>query len=685
MIETGARTRAEVHVRHGGLTHTFDLIVQPDATSAGDVIGVTCAALDITERKRGEEALRIAGHSFRQLVEQSPFGVYAVDADFRLVLVSAGAQKVFQNVRPLLGRDFDDVMHFLWPEPFAGEVLHQFRRTLATGAPYHASRTVEQRADSGDTEAYDWKIERTILPDGRAGVVCHFYDLSERQRHEADLRASELRYRTLLDATSAVTWTSPPDGRHVEPQPSWMAFTGQTAGEMLGDGWMQAIHPDDAADAGARWRQAMRRGTPYENEHRLRRHDGEWRWMRTTAAPVRSASGDVKEWFGALVDVSDRRTAEEQLRQADRQKDEFLAVLAHELRNPLAPIRTAAALLKTCQTSDPLLMRSRDVIDRQVAHMARLLDDLLDVSRLSRGILTLRRAQVSLSEVLAAAIEVAAPLIEQRTQVLSVRGVTETVVLDGDLARLTQVFGNLLTNAAKYSPPQTTITIDVEVNDLTAVVAVRDTGAGISTEHLTSVFGLFTQIDASDHASSGGLGIGLALARRLVELHGGTIDAASQGVGRGSTFTVRLPILPVAQVAAPKRGPSPAEALRQRVLVVDDNADAADVISLLLESAGCDVRTVYEGEAAIREVEPFRPDVALVDLGLPDLDGRDVCRRMRSLPWGPHMVIIALTGWGRDDDRRSTTLAGFDHHLLKPVDPDALVRLLGELTRPSEA
>ncbi|BCS31723.1 hypothetical protein TBR22_A09260 [Luteitalea sp. TBR-22] len=630
-----------------------------------------------------DEAMRIAGHSFRQLVEQSPFGVYAVDADFRLVLVSAGAQAVFANVKPLLGRDFEDVFRCLWPDPFASEALQRFRDTLATGQPYHSRRTVERRADSGATEAYDWKIERMVLPDGRLGVVCHFYDLSERQRYEAELRASEHRYRALLDATSAVTWTCPPSGLHVTPQPTWMAFTGQTAEEMLGDGWIGAVHPDDAEGAGARWADAVARGVPYQSEHRLRRRDGQWRWMRVTAAPVRDGAGEVVEWFGAAVDVHDQKSAEEQLRQADRQKDEFLAVLAHELRNPLAPIRTSAALLKSLPSPDPLLARSRGIIERQVTHMARLLDDLLDVSRLSRGTLVLRRTRVRLEEVVAAAIEIAAPLIEQRAQVLEVDGLEAAIELEADAARLIQVFGNLLTNASKFSPAQATIAITVRLDQGTAIVVVRDTGAGIPAEHLESVFELFTQVDATRQASSGGLGIGLALTRRLVELHGGTITAASAGPGLGSTLTVRLPAVRAAREAPPRQRTLVAEVSPpRRVLVVDDNADAADTIALLLEGLGCEVHTAYRGEAAVLDAEAFRPDIAIVDLGLPDVDGREVCGRIRSQPWSRDVVMVALTGWGRDADRRSTQLAGFDRHLTKPADPDALLHLIRHLPQP---
>lgn len=491
--------------------------------------------------------------TFRYLVEHSPFGVYAVNADFRLVLVSAGAQKVFQNVRPLIGRDFAEVLRTIWEEPFATEAIGRFRHTLSTGEPFHAPRTIEHRHDTRAVEAYDWKIERLTLPDGRLGVVCHFYDLSERQAYEAALR------------------------------------------------------------------------------------------------------------------------------EADRQKDEFLAMLAHELRNPLAPIRTSVGILRDRGGDDPVLARCRDVIDRQTAQMARLLDDLLDISRLSRGRLTLQRSIVSIDDVIDAAVETSRPAIDRHGQHLRLSIHCPGVRLDGDEARLTQVFANLLNNAAKYSSPGGRIDLSASQEGGTVVVRVRDTGIGMAPDLVERVFGLFTQaVEAQAHAP-GGLGIGLSLARRLVEMHGGTIAAASPGVGRGSEFTVRLPALaarPSESRAGDERLPVVPAPIACRVLVVDDNVDAANMTALLLHGAGCDIRTVYDGPAALRESEAFRPDVVLMDVGMPVMDGHEVCRRIRSLPWGRDPLVVAISGWGQEEARQRSAEAGFDQHLTKPVDPDALVQLV---------
>ncbi len=501
------------------------------------------------ERARAEVALKAAHDTFYHLVAHSPFGVYVIDSDFRLVQVSAGAQKVFAQIRPLLGRDFAEVLRILWEEPFASEAIAIFRRTLETGEPYHAPSMVERRNDIEAVEAYDWKTERITLPDGRFGVVCHFYDLSERQRYEAALRA------------------------------------------------------------------------------------------------------------------------------ADREKDEFLAMLAHELRNPLAPIRTAAGVLRALAPGDAAIARCRDTIERQAGLMARLLDDLLDVSRLSGGRLVLDRRPVALAEVMAAAAETSRPLIDARRQQLAITGVAGLVV-DGDAARLTQVFANLLNNAAKFSPAGSAIAVSVSADAGAAVVQVRDPGIGIAPEMVPRVFDLFVQApDAAVHGA-GGLGIGLSLARRLVDMHDGAISVHSPGPGLGSEFTVRLPLASASVAAARTREPAGDHFAGRRILVVDDNVDSADVTAMLLGAAGGDVRTAYDGEAAVAVAELFRPHVALLDLGLPGLGGLEVCRRIRGTDWGAGIVAIAISGWARDEDREQTQAAGFDHHLMKPLEPAQLLEVI---------
>ncbi|HYV20395.1 MAG TPA: ATP-binding protein [Verrucomicrobiae bacterium] len=392
-----------------------------------------------------------------------------------------------------------------------------------------------------------------------------------------------------------------------------------------------------------------------------------------------------------LLDLVARHTAdligrfrhEAEMKSADRCKDEFLATLAHELRNPLAPIRNAVQIFKAKAPREPDLTWGREVIERQVAQMARLLDDLLDVSRISRNRFDLRRARVPLREILQNAVETSRPLIAEARHALEVVLPEEPVQVDGDPARLAQVFLNLLNNAARYTPEGGRIRVQCEISGTQVVVAVSDTGVGIAPEMLPRIFDMFSQGEASRERSRLGLGVGLALARSLVELHGGSIEARSAGLARGSTFVVRLPR---AAAAAASAEPRPASVLRpatipakRRVLIVDDLKDNAESLARLLGFVGHEVHIAFDGEEGIAAAERVRPDVVLLDIGMPRLNGYDACRRIRQQPWGRDMVMIAVTGWGQEHDRHRSEEAGFARHLVKPVDPGDLLALLDAL------
>jgi len=373
--------------------------------------------------------------------------------------------------------------------------------------------------------------------------------------------------------------------------------------------------------------------------------------------------------------------------ESDRRKDEFLATLAHELRNPLAPVRNAIHILRARMPPTPELQWARDVIDRQVTQMTRLIDDLMDVSRISRGTFELRREHVALDDVVRSAVETSRPGIDASGHELSVHLANEPIYLDADVIRLAQVFANLLNNAAKYTGPGGRIAVTAEREMGMVSVTVQDSGIGIPAEKLTQVFEPFTQLDHSLERSRGGLGIGLALARRLVEMHGGTIEAHSPGPGAGSQFVVRLPVSSrqsgLGPVAPAVRTPTPAVA-SFRILIADDNNDSATSLSILLNDAGYEVRTAGDGVQALETAAQFRPDIALLDIGMPKLNGYDVARQLRGQPWGHHMRLIAVTGWGGAEHRQLTTQAGFDHHLTKPVDPAALTELLASMLAQSE-
>lgn len=365
------------------------------------------------------------------------------------------------------------------------------------------------------------------------------------------------------------------------------------------------------------------------------------------------------------------------LQAADRTKDEFLAVLAHELRNPLAPIKNSVTLLKAKHLDDPQLAWARDVIDRQIDQMARLLDDLLDVSRITRNKLELRRETVELRLVLDAALETSRPLIEAAAHTLIVDLPPQPIYVDADPLRLAQVFANLLNNAAKYTPRGGEIRITAELLDGDVAVRVGDTGIGIAREALSQIFEMFIQTGTSSQGPSGGLGIGLSLVRGLVEMHGGTVMAKSEGPGKGSEFIVRLPLAAAVTEAAPAAEPSKLSSVRgERIVLADDNRDAAESLAMMLRISGHDVRIAHDGVEAVKLAGDFRPRVVLLDIGMPLMNGYEAARQLRSAAWGKEMVIVALTGWGQEEDKRRAAEAGFDHHLVKPVDPAAVEEVI---------
>jgi PAS domain S-box-containing protein len=516
------------------------------------------------------------------------------------------------------------------------------------------------------------------------GVVLVFRDVTEKHDAEQATRRSEERFRSLVLATSQIVWTTGRDGRVSADSPSWRELTGQTYEQWIGDGWLDAIHPDDRGPATAAWERAVADESLYRVEYRIRRADGVYRWMAVRGVPVHDGDGAVREWVGTCTDVDDLKRAEDDLRQlaadlseTDRRKDEFLATLAHELRNPLAPIRNGLQILKMAGQDGTLLERARTMMDRQLSQMVRLVDDLLDVSRVSRNKLDLRKEQVELAQIVASAVETSRPLIEASGHELTVSLPAEPICLDADLTRLAQVFSNLLNNAAKYTDRGGHLRLTAERQGGEVVVTVKDDGVGIPPAMLSRIFDIFTQVDRSLERAQGGLGIGLTLVKRLVEMHHGSVTAHSEGLGRGTELVVRLPVL--AEAAAPELpadAPVEAPAKPRRVLIVDDNRDSALSLSMLLELKGCETLTAHDGVEAVEKAAAYKPDVVLLDIGLPRLNGYEACRAIRQQPGGQGVLIVALTGWGQDQDRRKSKEAGFDGHLVKPVDHADLMKLL---------
>jgi PAS domain S-box-containing protein len=509
--------------------------------------------------------------------------------------------------------------------------------------------------------------------------VLIFRDISERRRWERDDASRLLAARQL----ASIVETS--DDAIVRKSldgiiQSWNAgaerLFGYTAEQAVGR-HVSLVIPDDRIAEEDEIIASLKAGRRVDHFETQRRHSsGRLLWVSLTISPIVDDEGRVVGASKIARDVTRQRQLADDLAAADRQKNEFLATLAHELRNPLAPLGNMLEVLKRADGDARTRALAVATMERQLRQMVRLVDDLLDLNRIKHNRLELRKEFTDLGAILEQAVDSVRPMADAAGHILTVVLPPESIQLSADAVRLVQVFGNLLNNACKYSERGGRITIRMERVGDDAVITVADTGEGIPPDRLQAIFDMFMQVDAARERSQGGLGIGLTLVRRLVEMHGGVVEAQSAGPGQGSQFVVRLPIVvehqpvaapPVARLAIPKR----------RILVVDDNRDAAASLSLLLELDGHAIVTVHDGLAAYAAADAHRPEVALVDLGLPDMDGYEVCRRIREQSWGRAMILVALTGWGQEEDRSRTRAAGFDAHLVKPVDYADLLELLG--------
>ena len=483
---------------------------------------------------------------------------------------------------------------------------------------------------------------------------------------------SEQRFRAFMQNSPSGVFLKDDEGRYVFMNRAGERLVGRT--DWLGKTDDELIPGRAAGDIRGHDRAVLEESSPRLYDLRLPTPQGS-RTLSSVKFSLSDASG--RRYVGSITsDVTEQRAADEALREADRRKDQFIATLAHELRNPLAPIRTEVAILGRDGAAEPDRAWSRDVIERQVAHLARLVDDLLDMARVTSGKLLLRKERVTLAAVVAAALETSRPALDAAGHKLVMNTPAAQAVLDADPTRLAQVLANLLNNAAKYTPPGGTIELRAEQVGREVLIAVSDDGMGFPPELARSLFEAFAQWAPAEHAAPG-LGIGLSLVRGIVELHGGTVSAASEGPGKGSRFEVRLPLAVAAQPATPRASSAPPVALPGvRVLVADDNRDAADTLCRILALYGYEVRSAYDGAGAIAVCESFQPHAAVLDIGMPGRSGYDVARELRARR-GAKLRLIALTGWGTEGDVQRARDAGFDHHLTKPADP----RVLNEMIR----
>ena len=554
--------------------------------------------------------------------------------------------------------------------------------------------------DAPSTAAAEREFERQLREVNEALLVSSVrqHELTEQaQKAEQAASESEARFRMLADNMSQFAWTADATGWINWYNRRWYDYTGTTLEEMQGWGWKKVQDPDHVDRVVQRIQRSWDTGEPWEDTFPLRGKDGSYRWFLSRALPIRDEHGDVVRWFGTHTDVTEQREMAnkitqqaEQLAGESRRKDEFLAMLSHELRNPLAPIRSAVNLLRMHErgNQNAIQQKAREIIERQVANLTKLVGDLLEVSRVVSGRIHLDLTTLDLSQVVKHAVETATPLINQHKHELVLHLCDEPIWTNVDATRMEEVLINLLNNAAKFTPDGGRIEVWCEgiPDDKVVQVRVRDNGMGIDEKLLPRIFDLFTQADRSLARSAGGLGIGLSLAHRLVELHGGTIEARSppKGCGVGSEFIVKL-AMTASPVAAAQVPPDEAEPARNgmKVLIVDDNIDQVTMLAGALRMTGYAVQSAHTGTDGLKVSQQWRPDVVLLDIGLPGMDGYDVARRLRTMPLDEadggetfRVRIIAVTGYGRDSDIARAREAGFDAHLMKPYEFDALEKLL---------
>ena len=680
-LKSGRAVRGQQAIaeRPDGSRVWFEPYPTPLRDENGRLVGGMNMLLDLGERKQAEGARA----KLAAIVESSDDAIIAKDLDGVITSWNQGAERLFgYSATEAIGCS----VTMLIPENRLDEepgILARIRR----GERIEHYETVRRRKDG---KLVDVSLSVSPLRDAYgkiAGAAKIGRDITERKISQEVLRQSEERFRTLVSLIAEVPWNTDAEGRFVAPQPAWSAYTGQDWESSREFGWADAVHVEDRENLLATWRKACEAHSAYRSHGRLwHASTRRYRHFEARATPLLHADGTVREWVGACTDVEEQRAIEQTLKHADERKNEFLAVLAHELRNPLAPIRYSASIIKKCGDNAQKRSHANEVIERQTEHMARLLDDLLDVSRITRGAMELRWSRIELASVVATAVDAVRYAIDAKRHALNVDLPEEPVHFVADSARVSQILTNLLTNAAKYTDSGGRIELRAAIEGDEVVLYVRDSGIGIAPAMLARLFDMFAQDQSVLERSEGGLGIGLALVKGLVGLHGGTIAAHSEGRNRGSEFVVRLPVaVAVESEVKPTECIHPAgTSAKQRILVADDNRESAETCAMLLEFWGHEVEVVDSGTQAFEVAQRWRPRVLLLDIGMPGLSGYELARKIRATDWGQHVFLVAVTGWGQEGDRSQAMAAGFDRHLTKPVDPETLQLLLERLPEERE-
>jgi PAS domain S-box-containing protein len=681
-LRAGIPLRAEFRLRNrDGQLRWFQTRCVPIRDASAAIVGWVGRSIDIDDEKRAIEALELSEQRYRSVSEAFDFGMWSADKDGQLTFVSP-------RLLQFLGTSLEESRQHLWSVLLTPErkfEIADWQQRIANGQPWDCESPL---VGADGTKRRVWT--RGVPLHRSDGSVISWVgltlDVTERYAAERARDQARQQLEVVTDRMSVGVAQCNQNLEFVWANPAYARQLGLAPKQLQGRRIEDVVGPD-AFKRSLPYIERVLAGESVQYERAETFRGLPIRWISVAYTPVWNGRPTPIGWVAVVSDLTERRALEEQLREANQQKDRFLATLAHELRNPLAPIRYATRLLRP-EVPAQMAADAGRMIDRQLAHMARLLDDLLDVSRITRGILEVRRDALDLRTLLRQTVEAARPMASSVDHRLELELPVEPLPVAGDETRLTQVVGNLINNAIKYTNPGGKIWVSATQSSTQVTIGVRDTGLGIPAELLPRVFDLFTQGAPGARAQTG-LGIGLALAKQIVELHGGTIEVRSEGAGHGSEFRVLLPRgKEAAAIAVSTTAASNVVALgadKVRVLIVDDNVDAADSLSHLLRSVGYQPHIAYDGRSALEMAEILQPSVVLLDLGLPHMSGREVAQHLRALPWGRSIRMIAVTGWGGADDLHRSLEAGFDEHLTKPVDPDVLIGHIVRLTKRSVA
>lgn len=632
---------------------------------------------DVTGRRLLEDESRDSDQRFRDMADHAPVMIWIAGSDGRCNYLSKSWYEF--SGRPPGGNELAEWRAAVHPDDLA-EVDSLTLETIGrcSGAP------LEYRARRADGQ-YRWLLDTAVPregPGGRfAGCIGSMIDITDRKVAEGAVRQSEALFRTLANSIPQLAWIARADGEIFWFNQRWYDYTGEARGSAAGENWAGFHGPGESAAVARAFRQAVAGRLPFEEAFTLRRHDGEYRWHLCQMLPVHDDEGQLRLWFGTHTDITEER-------EAAWRKDRFLATLAHELRNPLAPILTGLEVIRASASDPATIERVASMMKRATGQIVHLIDDLLDVTRINTGKFTLKKARVTLGEILDGAVESARVELQQHGQRFEFQRGAERIEVDADPVRLEQAVSNLLSNAVKYTPRDGLIRLACGVDEHSwPWISVSDSGPGIAPSRHEEIFKLFEQ---SDCASRDGLGIGLALVKVIVELHGGSIVVNSDGLGTGCEFVIRLPApddvavpvpVPVAKAVVAPEEPAAAGSDLPRVLVVEDGKTTADILAMFFEVEGYQVGVAYDGVQALEMIAGEMPDLILMDLGMPRMDGLEAARRIRGLPGGGDVAMVALSGWGRAQDKQRSAEAGFDDHLVKPVSPADLRSLLTRVSR----